>query len=143
MRRHWAPRFGGETVGGRFLRRFRAVRRRTSDAADLEPGCLDVGGEGIAVVIAVIVVLLLLIFVGIPFLLALLDLVLLVVLTALGIAGRVLFRRPWTIEARHRDGTVHTWRVTGLRASAARRDEIAAALAAGVVPAPDSPAASA
>jgi hypothetical protein len=73
----------------------------------------------------------------VPLVLAIVDLAVLLVLAALGIVGRLLFRRPWTIEAVGSDDTRLTWHAVGWRASAARRDEIATALAAGVVPPPD------
>jgi hypothetical protein len=52
------------------------------------------------------------------------------------LAARIIFGRPWTIEARADDGTIYTWRVTGWRASTTRQTEIRRQLATGHVPPP-------
>ena len=58
------------------------------------------------------------------------ELLIVVVLFFAGIAGRVLFRRPWTVRAR--SGHVqHRRRVVGFRASGRLRDELARALETG------------
>jgi hypothetical protein len=75
-----------------------------------------------------LVLIVLVVFVA-PLVLAVVDLLL---VTGVGLVGRVAFRRPWTIEARAADGTTQTWQVVGWRASRERRDEIADLLAAGV-----------
>ena len=48
-----------------------------------------------------------------------------------GLAGRLLFRRPWTIRARAPDRATLTRHVAGFRHSGRVRDRMAAALAAG------------
>lgn len=120
---------------GRFHRRYRQTVRRTSDVADADPGCLDVLGEGVAVAVVVIVVVAAAIFVGIPLLVAVVDLVIVVLLALLGLVARVVLRRPWTVEARAEDGTALDWRVAGWRASGERITEVEQLLAAGVEPA--------
>ena len=47
-----------------------------------------------------------------------------------GVAGRVLFRRPWTVRARsaHQE---HRWQRVGFRNSGELRDEVAEALRGG------------
>ena len=66
--------------------------------------------------IVLVLVLVFLIFVGIPFLIALGELLLLV-LTVAGVVGRVLFRRPWTVDAVNDAGEHHTWELVGWRRS--------------------------
>ena len=50
-----------------------------------------------------------------------LELVLVALIVVVGVAGRVLFRRPWTIFARSDttdgDPREHTWEVVGWRAA--------------------------
>lgn len=46
VRRRWMPRLGTETLWGRFHRRFRKVFERVGDAADVDPGCGELLGEG-------------------------------------------------------------------------------------------------
>ncbi|MCU1496248.1 MAG: hypothetical protein JWM47_201 [Acidimicrobiales bacterium] len=127
VRRRWAPRhLGSQTIWARFLHRSRKVRRRAKDAGDLpDPGCAPDVGEGILVFIVLIVVVLFLIFIGIPFLIALGELLFIVVLTLAGIVGRLLFRRPWTIDAVGPNGEHHAWPVVGWRASGVARQFIA------------------
>jgi hypothetical protein len=67
----------------------------------------------------------------VPLLLALLDLLVLLLLLVLGVAARVLLRRPWTVEARTGD-EVRTWKVVGWQASGALVDDVAERLQAGV-----------
>lgn len=97
---------------------------------------LDLGG-GIddafvllAIVGVVILAILLLTTVVIPVIAFTLELVLVLVLFLGGIAGRVLFRRPWTVRAgsAHRE---HRWQQVGFRRSGQLRDEVADALAGG------------
>lgn len=135
VRRRWAPRLGSETLWARFRRRSRGTARRggrLSDGLDVADGCIDL--ELLLLAVAVITVLVLAIFVVIPVLVAVVDLLVLIVLGILGVVGRVLFRRPWTIEARADDGTCRTWKKVGWRASREHRDEIAQLLAAGITP---------
>ncbi len=72
-----------------------------------------------------VVAVLLLIFIGIPLLIALGELLFVVVLALAGLVGRVLFRRPWTVDAVDPQGTHHAWGVVGWRASGAARQFIA------------------
>lgn len=143
VRRRWAPRLGPDTLFGRFKRRITGTGRRSRELIEgldaVPDGCVDAEGllVGIVVAIVLVVVGLLLIFVVIPLLVALVDLLILLLLALLGILGRIVFRRPWTIEARADDGTIRTWKVVGWRASRDHRDEIAQLLAAGITPPPD------
>lgn len=114
------------------------MRERTADAADVpDPGCAPDVAEGIVVFIAAVAVILFLIFIGIPFLVALGELVLILLLALAGVIGRVLFRRPWTVDAVSPDGAHHMWSIVGWRASGAARSFIADRIvAAGAVPTP-------
>ena len=140
VRRRWAPRhLGQQTIWARFLDRSRRVRRRTADLGDIaDPGCApDIAG-GIVVVLLIIALLLFLIFVGIPLLIALGELLFIVVLAVVGVVGRVLFRRPWTVDAIDPAGTRHAWSVVGWRSSRDARRFIADRIAAaGSVPTDD------
>lgn len=131
VRRRWAPRhLGADTIVGRFRNRIRSVRKRTTDAGDIpDPGCAPDVGEAIVVFLVAIVVVLFLIFFGIPFLIALGELLIVVVLAVAGLVGRVLFRRPWTVDAVSPDGEHTMWSVVGWGASAAARQFIADRLA--------------
>jgi hypothetical protein len=122
----------------------RRTGRRAGDTLDvLSNGCLFdlddipvIGMVLLAVALAVIAVGLVVfgVFVVVPFLLALIDLLVIGIVALVGLLGRLVLRRPWTIEARADDGTVLTWNVVGWRPGRERRDEIAALLASGVVP---------
>lgn len=127
VRRRWAPRhLGAQTIWARFVHRSRKVRRRSADLGDIpDPGCGPDIAEGILVFLAAIVIIVFLIFIGIPFLIALGELVFIVVLAVAGVVGRVLFRRPWTVDAVDPANARHTWSVVGWRASAAARRFIA------------------
>lgn len=132
VRRRWAPRrLGSHTIWARFRHRSRKVRRRTSDLGDIpDPGCAHDIAEGIIVFVVAVAVVLFLIFIGIPFLVALGELVLIVVLAAGGVVRRVVFRRPWTLDAVDPAETHHSWSVVGWRASGAARHFIADRIAA-------------
>jgi hypothetical protein len=118
VRRRWAPRrLGVESLGARFLRRQRQVRDRTGDADVPDPGCSGDVGEAILVFLAAIVLIALLLFFGIPFLVALGELLFLVALTVAAVIGRVVFRRPWTVDAVDPAGAHHRWSVVGWRRS--------------------------
>ena len=106
--------------------------RHSDSLADADPGCLELLGEGVVVAIAIVVAVLFLIFVGLPLLFALLDLVLIILLALLGTVARVVFRRPWTIEARpDGSGLGIEWRVVGWRASRAFIREVERRLESG------------
>ena len=137
VRRRWAPRhLGSQTIWARFRDRTRKVRRRTSDLGDVpDPGCAPDIAEGIVVFLVALAVIVFLIFVGIPFLIALGELLLIVLLATMGVVGRVLFRRPWTVDAVDPAGAHRSWSVVGWTASGAARQCIADRIAAtGTVP---------
>ena len=133
VKRRWIPRLGSETLWHRFWRRSLRTRRRTGDLIDADPGCLGALGDGFLAAIALIVVVLIAVFVVIPLLVALVDVLILVVLALIALAARVLFRRPWIIDARDGSGTVLRWRVIGWRASGEQVAVIRELLAQGTV----------
>jgi hypothetical protein len=94
----------------------------------------DVFGEGFLVGLALIVAILVLMFVVIPFLVALVDLLVLALLALAGFAGRILFRRPWCVEAVSDRGATYRWSVVGWRESTRSMAEARQLLAAGIVP---------
>lgn len=115
------------------------MRKESIDLADVaDPGCLPDLGQSIAVALLVVVAIVFMIFVGIPFLVALGELLIILVLALAGLVGRVLFRRPWTVDAVSPDGDHTTWAVVGWQASGAARQFIADRLAGtGTVPTDD------
>jgi len=136
VRRRWAPRLFGDSLWSRLRRRVKGAMHRGEAVTDIgDAGCfLDLFSE-LAVVLVVGVVVFLVVFVAVPLLVALLDVVLVLLLTAGSVTSTTVFRRPWTVEARADNGTSHTWKVVGWRAAHAHRDEVAASLEAGIVPA--------
>jgi hypothetical protein len=115
---------------------------------DLDPGAVDgVDGSGfgdlfdlgdasdfLAVLAVIAFALILILFVTtvlIPLIAFTIELIVVIVLFFAGLAGRLLFRRPWTVRARTGGRTYHRWHVVGFRNSGQRRDEVAAALGSG------------
>jgi hypothetical protein len=135
VRRRWLPRLPGETLWGRFWKR---SRRSSRAMRELAPDVADVGGfgdgiGGVVATIALILVGLLLFLFVLPALLALVEVLLLLLLGMLVLAARVVFRRPWTVEAA-RDDEVLTWQVVGWKASGAQVRRVSALLSDGVRP---------
>jgi hypothetical protein len=113
----------------------RSVRRRSADATDADPGCAFDLGEGIVAAVIVIVALVFFLLVLLPLLVAAVELLALALLAVLALAARIVFRRPWTVDALGASGQHHAWRIVGWRASGAARDHVAAALrSSGAVP---------
>ena len=115
VRRRWLPGTSTDSITTRFGRRFRRVAER-SDGLDVDPGCGEVLGEGIAAAIALIAIVLLL-------------------LAGAILVARVVLRRPWIVEAVDADGDAHRWDVVGWRASGAACTTVAQHLEAGLAPA--------
>jgi hypothetical protein len=87
------------------------------------------------VFVVLVAVVLFMIFIGIPFLIALGELFFILLLVVAGVIGRVVFRRPWTVDAVAPSGAHHAWSVVGWRASAAARQFISDRIAkTGTVP---------
>jgi hypothetical protein len=131
--RKWLPR-SARWVGIGFVR----VRNRGNDRDD---GGTQRQGSGwdwipdppiddlpfVAIILAVVVALVLAWFFVFPALIFIVDLLLVFLIAVTGIATRVLFRRPWTIEAHTTDAPPERrgWAVVGWRASS-RALELAA-----------------
>lgn len=93
-----------------------------SDAASSMLGFSDGGVDGLMVLAGVLAV----VFVVVPLLLFGIELIILGLVLALGIVGRSLFGKPWTVAAA-RPGDrepVALWRVRGWRQSARLIDRI-------------------
>jgi hypothetical protein len=84
----------------------------------------------IGVVLAIVAVLALAWFFLVPFLLALLDAVILIALAGAAIVGHVVLHRPWEIEASGPEQT-QTWRVLGWRRSGQAIDAASRRLSGG------------
>jgi len=85
-----------------------------------------------------IMVITLIVFVVVPLLLFGIELIILGLVVAAGIIGRVLLRRPWLIRARSIGPPRQemAWKVSGWRHSADAIDEIASAFTSGIEPDP-------
>lgn len=136
VRRRWVPRLGAESLWGRFRRRVRSAVRRVLDSADIAPGGFDVLGEGLVTAFVVVFMVMLAVFTVVPVLVAVLDVLVILVLAALGFVARVLLRRPWTVEASAEGSRRRTWRVVGFRAAGREVDRIADGLASDEITSP-------
>jgi hypothetical protein len=132
VHRRWVTRLGRENFG----RRFGARARRGVDVAEMADGGSGcVGGlDDLVIVLVVIVVVVLLIFVVAPLVIFLVELLLLALAVLLGLVARIVFRRPWAIDAFAADGTHLRWKAVGWRAATAKVDEVTASLSHGVIP---------
>lgn len=132
------------------MRRFGAWRRKrkgeASSGNDLS-GCGDLAGCGsgdgdlAAIVLGIVLFILGVLvfwFILLPLLLLIVDILVVVLLLLIAIPARVLFRRPWTVEAAYDDGQteqIFSTDVVGWRRALETRDDIAAKLRQGY-PAP-------
>jgi hypothetical protein len=101
-----------------------AWRRARPRVEDLLGG--DIGGDDLLAAIAVLILVAVLYWFGIAFLLLLAALVVALV----GLAGRILLRRPWLVETRSERGEL-AWRVRGALGSRRAVHEIAKAFVRG------------
>jgi hypothetical protein len=131
VHRRWVTRLGRENFGRRAGRRF----RRSGDNLDVVDGsgCLP-DLDGIVVAIVAFVVLVLFVIFILPLLVVAVEILLGVVVLLLGLVARIVFRRPWAIDAFGGDGTHLRWKEVGWRTTTARMEEITAALSRGVIP---------
>ena len=111
------PGAGASGDGGRHATwdrtRSRAASGTAADALDdgpltpptsRTPGCgVDIAESGVVFVV-LLAVITFMVIIGIPFLIALGELLLVVVLALGGVVARTLFRRPWTVDAMGPDG---------------------------------------
>ncbi|MCU7728664.1 hypothetical protein ODJ79_33545 [Actinoplanes sp. KI2] len=149
----WAPRWRA------LARRFGGWRaKRSGDAGDLASDALDLGGNvanaggggggggdgGLSLgdeILAIVVIFFALVLAAVlfwwvllPLLLLVLDAVIVLVLLAVTIMARVLFRRPWTVEATSAGHERVACPVVGWRAALRQRDEMADSLRRGLRP---------
>jgi hypothetical protein len=134
VRRLWAPRLHVFGLTGRLRRGARASRQAASETAgEADPSfAMDIL-EGAAIALAIGTAFVVLEIVA-PLIGVVADLILALLLTAVGVAGRLLFRRPWSVEAVSDAGERHRWQVVGWRASGELVAEVVNALAHGHVP---------
>lgn len=129
IERHWAPRPRWWTSFNDRIRRRRERRKKDDSGWDWSDLFHFDGGEdleGFLVFLAAILVLggiVLAVLFGGPFLVFLFDTLLFIPLVLLTVLSRVLFRRPWTLEASTSPSLGGSrnvvWNVTGWRASSA------------------------
>lgn len=117
----WRPKWRGK----------RQMPDRLGDLAD-PAGCLPESVEDVVLLLAaVVVVVLFFVFVW-PLLLVVFELFLLVLLVLLGVLARVVFRRPWIVEATPATGPGRLrWKVVGWRRSGEVVELVAAQLGTG------------
>ncbi len=134
----WIPR-GPKWIGWGF-RRKRAKEAKTKgrskgllDGMDLLDAIDEPGVIAAIAVIALIVVLGW--FIVVPLTILVLDIIFVLLVAALGVAFRVLFRRPWTVEATSPEGRLE-WPVVGFLASRRAVDQVVQALELGQTPTP-------
>ncbi|GIF62994.1 hypothetical protein Ais01nite_10290 [Asanoa ishikariensis] len=114
---------------------------RIGDAATSGSGGSGGGSDGFDLGDAIIVIVLVFFaliaaaalfwWVLLPLLLIAIDLMIVLVLLVVTLVGRVLFRRPWTVEATAVNGERTIAEVVGWRAALRRRDELAESLRLG------------
>ncbi len=105
--------------------RWRVRRARLEDLTHVDVG-FDADLLGIAIGLVLLLLLFALLLIGLPVLVFLAALLVAVG----GLVFRVVFGRPWVVEARSERGELQ-WRVRGTRRSRRAMQEIAAALARG------------
>jgi hypothetical protein len=130
VHRRWVTRLGRENFGRRFGRR----ARRGLDIADVADGGCMGSIDDLLIGLAVVVIAIVLIIFVAPLVIFAVELVLLALAVVLGLVARIVFRRPWAVDALAADGTHLRWRAVGWRATTARVEEVTAALSHGVVP---------
>jgi len=126
--------------------RWRSLARRFDECGEARPtgclpsfGSLDISEPGGLVALMFIaiggtILASLVWWIVLPLLLMIVDLAVVIVLLVAAIGARVMFRRPWTVEATASDGRAFTAHVVGWRAALRRRDEIADRLSRGKRP---------
>lgn len=117
-------------------RRKRGHRDRVDalEVADGAEAAFHGCGEELFLVVLVGAIVVVLILFGWPLLVLLIDFAWLVGVLIVWIAARVIFRRPWRVEATDDGGERHVWLVVGFRAAGRQRDEVVASLVSGAQP---------
>lgn len=151
IRRRWLPHRDGIGVRSRVEQRKRWRSKQPNEQLQdgsgrwydhLDPGvgCGDDAGAGIVVVLAIALVVLIVVGGG-PVLLLGIDLLWLTVVGTVSVVGRVVLRKPWSVEATSPSGERREWKVRGFRDAGRLRDLLAGELERGLDPRPDDVAA--
>ncbi|MCW2621270.1 MAG: hypothetical protein JWL64_872 [Frankiales bacterium] len=116
----------------RDLPKLRRLRQPEDDGPDLDwlADFLDDPVTALLALAGLVVVGVLAVLFVLPALIFVFELLFVLIVVGLGVLTRVLFRRPWTVEAR-RQGTVVRQQAVGWRRSSAALAELAAAVSAG------------
>jgi hypothetical protein len=149
VRRRWArrPRWR-RLIGGRQPRREGSSSGRDRDwwFLDFPLNPLDFFDDlpGVAAILLFIAAIIFMIFVGIPLLIFLVETLLIIpALVFAGVIGRVLFGRPWTIEAMRIEppgGPTIAWNIVGWRASGRAAQRMTTLIHGAGIPPADPPA---
>lgn len=142
------------SVGRRWIsRRLPRLRRLRLDR-EVEPGLdsgwqlpgdidldLDLGLDELGVVIVLIVLAALLVLLAVPLLLFGIELIVIGLLIAAGIASRIVLGHPWVVTATPKsdDASVLIWEIKGWRNSGDLIEKVSTELASGATPLPDDP----
>jgi len=144
VRRRWLPRSSLPSLRERLReRRARSAERRGTgdshwwDVFDVP--AVDDSFTAVVLSLAVVALLGLVVVVGLPLLVTLIDLAVLVVATIGAVIARVVFRRPWIVEARSARGDVYELHIVGWRAAGEAVRSLARDLQHGLHPTPDGP----
>ena len=100
----------------------------------------DFGDEFTVALLAFLAFLLLgmlLVFVVWPLLALAIELLILLLLLLAGLISRVVFRKPWTVEARSSNGLIQCWQVRGYGPMRQVVREVSESLRRGESPAPE------
>lgn len=116
---------GGEWVVRRKWMHRRLKWRGKRGAGDLLDGAELAGLAGDLPIVGVFLVAVALVLLAIaavmfivPAVIFVVELLIVVLIVGIGLTGRVLFGRPWTVEAKQlATGSAYEWKVTGWRAS--------------------------
>jgi hypothetical protein len=130
VHRRWVTRLGRENFGRRFGTRARRGLDLANGSGD---GCLGSIDDLLIGLVVVVVAIVLIVFVA-PLVIFAVELVLLLLAVLLGLVARIVFRRPWAVDAFAADGTHLRWKAVGWRATTAKVHEVTAALSHGVIP---------
>lgn len=148
--RRWIPRWAAarlrRSLGERLRRKDRRQQRKAKGDADVrwyDFMDIPVGGDGcldeVAVVVIAIVVIAVVWLLIVPLLVIVVDVLIAIALViAIGVT-RLLFRRPWVVEASGPNDVTIRRLVVGWRASAAEVHRLGTEIAAGSVGSPERP----
>jgi hypothetical protein len=105
------------------------------DLLDLDVPVISGVLAAVAIAVAVVALVVLAVTFVFPAVILLIEVVLLALIAGVGLAARILFRRPWTVEAMNtRTGELHVWNVVGWRSSSGLIGRVADALTRGDSP---------